>query len=118
MNDGVNPIRAAIRTENEDILIFLREKQVDLNKQIKGSNAINYARTNRVSDRTIQILRSTNVSNLKKTIPKKISQLKETSKLLQKQKTTEIEQINNLPQEIIEFLKYYRSHPDDSIVII
>lgn len=85
---------------------------------MRGSNAINYAKTNKASERTIQILRSKNVSSLKRTTPKKISQLKETSKLSQKQITTEVEQINDLPKEIIEFLKYYRNHPDDSIIII
>lgn len=85
---------------------------------MRGSNAINYAKTNKASERTIQILRSKNVSSLKRTTPKKISQLKEISKLSQKQITTEVEQINDLPKEIIEFLKYYRNHPDDSIIII
>lgn len=85
---------------------------------MRGSNAINYAKTNKASERTIQILRSKNVSSLKRTTPKKISQLKEILKLSQKQITTEVEQINDLPKEIIEFLKYYRNHPDDSIIII
>lgn len=115
MNESVNPLRVAIKTENEDILIYLREKEVDLKREIRGANAINYAKTNRVNARTIQILRSANVNSLKRTKQKKTSKSNEKSKLTQKQ--NEIQQINDLPKEIINFVKYFRSHPDESINI-